>query len=175
MIMATSLSLNGQKKRKKWKQWQIFSSWAPKSLRIVTTALKFKDACSFEGKLWQNWTVLKTKGITLPTKVHIVKAMVFPVAMYGCDSWTIKKSENQRIDASELWCWRRLWRVLLTAGNSNQQILKEIIPEYSLEWLMLKLKLQYFGHLMWKANSVEKTLMLGMIEDKGRRGRQRMR
>ena len=106
---------------------------------------------------------------------HLVKAMVFPVVMYGCESWTIKKAEYQRIDAFELWCWRRLLRVPWTAGRSSQSILKEISPEYSLEGLMLKLKLQYFGHLMRRADSLEKTLMLGKNEGRRRRGRQRMR
>ena len=111
----------------------------------------------------------------LCTKVHIVKTMVFPVVMYECESWTITKAECQKIDAFELWCWRRLLRVPRTARRSNQSILKEINPEYSLEGLMLKLKLQYFGHLMWRADSVEKTLMLGKIEGRRRRGQQRMR
>ena len=119
-------------------------------------------------------SILKSRDITLPTKVHLVKAMVFPVVTYGCESWTIKKAEHQRIDASELWCWRRLLRVPWTARRSSQSILKEINPEYSLEGLMLKLKLQYFGHLMQRANSLEKTLMLGKIEGR-RRGRQSMR
>ena len=108
-------------------------------------------------------------------KFHIVKAMVFPLVMYRCESWTIKKAEHQRIDAFELWCWKRLLRVPWTARRSNLSILKEISPEYSLEWLMLKLKLQYFGHLMWKANLLEKTLMLGKIEVRKRRGWQRTR
>ena len=120
-------------------------------------------------------SILKSRDITLPTKVHLVKAMVFVVVMYGCESWTIKKTECQRIDAFELWCWRRLFRVPWTARRSNQSILKEISPGCSLEGLMLKLKLQYFGHLMQSAVSFEKTLMLGKIEGKGRRGRQRMR
>ena len=120
-------------------------------------------------------SILKSRDITLPTKVRLVKAMVFPVVMYGCESWTIKKAEHQRIDAFELWCWRRLLRVPWTARRSNQSILKEISPEYSLEGLMLKLKLQYFGHLMRRADSLEKTLMLGKIEDRRRRGQQRMR
>ena len=111
----------------------------------------------------------------MPTKVCLVKAMVFPVVMYGCQSWTIKKAERRRIDAFELWCWRRLLRVSWTAGRSNQSILKEISPECSLEELMLKLKLQYFGHLLRRADSLEKTLMLGKIEGRRRRGRQRMR
>ena len=113
--------------------------------------------------------MLKSRDITLPTKVHLVKAMVFPVVMYGYESWTIKKAEHRRIDAFELWCWRRLLRVTWTARRSNQSILKEISPEYSLEGLMLKLKLQYFGHLMWKADSFEKTLMLEKIEGGRRR------
>ena len=111
----------------------------------------------------------------MPTKVHLIKAMVFPVVMYGCKSWTLKKTEHQRIDAFELWCWRRLSRVPWTARRSNQSILKEISPEYSLEGLMLKLKLQHFGHLIRRADSLEKTLMLGKIEGRRRRGRQGMR
>ena len=120
-------------------------------------------------------SILKSRNITLPTKVCLVKAMVFPAVMYGCESRTIKKAECQRIDAFELWCWRRLLRVPWTVRRSNQPILKEISPEYSLERLMLKLKLQYFGHLMGRTDSFEKTLMLGKIEGRRRRGRQRMR
>ena len=120
-------------------------------------------------------SILKRRDITFSTKVHLVKAMVFPVVMYGCESWTIKKAERQRIDAFELWCWKRLLRVPWTARRSNQSILKEISPECSLEGLMLKLKLQYFGHLMRRADSFEKTLMLGKIEGRRRRGQQRMR
>ena len=120
-------------------------------------------------------SILKSREITLPTKVRLVKAMVFPVVMYGCESWTIKKAEHQRIDAFELWCWRRLLRVPWTAMRSSQSILKEIDPGCSLEGLMLKLKLQNFGHLMQRADSLEKTLMLGKIEGRRRRGRQRMR
>ena len=120
-------------------------------------------------------SILKSRDITLPTKVRLVKATVFPVVMYGCESWTIKKAEHQRIDAFELWCWRRLLRIPWTARRSNQSILKEISPGCSLEGLMLKLKLQYFGHLMQRADSLEKTLMLGKTEGRGRRGRQRMR
>ena len=119
-------------------------------------------------------SILKSRDITLPTKVCLVKAMVFPGVMYGCESWTIKKAERQRIDAFELWCWRRLLRVPWTARKSNHSILKEISPEYSLEGLMLKLKLQYFGHLMRRTDSLEKTLMLGKIESRKRRGRQGM-
>ena len=120
-------------------------------------------------------TILKSTDITLPTKVRLVKAMVFPVVMYGCESWTVKTAEHQRIDAFELWCWRRLLRVPWTARRSNQSILKEISPGISLEGMMLKLKLQYFGHPMRRADSLEKTLMLGGIGGRRRRGRQRMR
>ena len=115
-------------------------------------------------------SILKSRDITLPTKVCLVKAMVFPVVMYRCESWTIKKAEHRRIDAFKLWCWRRLLRVHWTAGRSNQSILKEISPEFSLEGLMLKLKLQYFGHLMRRTDSFEKSLMLGKIEGRRRRG-----
>ena len=120
-------------------------------------------------------SIFKSRDITLPTKVRLVKAMVFPVVMYGCESWTMKKAEYRRIDAFELWCWRRLLRVPWTARRSNQSILKETSPGCSLEGLMLKLKLQYFGHLMWRVDSLEKTLMLGGIGGRRRRGRQRMR
>ena len=120
-------------------------------------------------------SILKSRDIILPTKVHLVKAMVFPVVMYGCESWTVKKAERRRIDAFELWCWRRLLRVPWTARRSNQFILKEISPGCSLERLMLKLKLQYFGYLMRRTDSLEKTLMLGKIEGRRRRGRHRMR
>ena len=120
-------------------------------------------------------SMFKSRDITLPTKVRLVKAVVFPVVMYGCESWTVKKAEHQKIDAFELWCWRRLLRVPWTARRSNQSILKEISPGYSLEELMLKLKLQYFGHLMWRVDSLEKTLMLGGIVGRRKRGRQRMR
>ena len=120
-------------------------------------------------------SILKSRDIPLPTKVCLVKAMVFPVVMYGCESWTTKKAEHRRIDAFEEWCWRRLLKVPWTARRSNQSILKEISPDYSLKGLMLKLKLQYFGHLMWRADSLEKTLMLGRIKGKRRRGQQRMR
>ena len=120
-------------------------------------------------------SILKSRDVTLPTKLCLVKAMVFPVVMYGCESWTVKKAEHWRIDAFELWCWRRLLRVPWTVRRSNQSILKEISPEYSLEGLMLKLKLQYFGHLMWRTDSLEKTLMLGKIEGRRRRAWQRMR
>ena len=115
-------------------------------------------------------SIFKSRDITLPTKVHLVKAMIFPVVIYGCESWIVKKAKCRRTDAFELWCWRRLLRVLWTARRSSQSILKEISPEYSLEGLMLKLKLQYFGHLMQKTDSFEKTLMLGKIEGWRRRG-----
>ena len=120
-------------------------------------------------------SILKSRDITLPTKVHLAKAMVFPIVMYGCESWTIKKAERQKIDAFELWCWRRLLRVPWTARISNQSILKEIRPGISLEGMMLKLKLQSFGHLMWRVDSLEKTLMVGGIGGGRKRGRQRMR
>ena len=155
---------------KQWKQRQTLFLGAPKSLQMVTAAMKLKDAYSLEGRLWP---ILKSRDITLSTKVSLVKATVFPVVMYGCESWTIKKADYRRIDAFELWCWRRFLRVPWTARRSNQSILKEISS--SLEGLMLKLKLQYFGHLMWRANSFEKTLMLGKIEGRRRRGQQRMR
>ena len=120
-------------------------------------------------------SIFKSRDITLPTKVHLVKAMVFPVVIYGCESWTVKKAERRRIDAFELWCWRRLLRIPWTARTSSQSILKEISPGISLEGMMLNLKLQYFGHLMWRVDSLEKTLMLGGIGGRRRRGPQRMR
>ena len=120
-------------------------------------------------------SIFKSRDITFPTKIHLIKAMVFPVVISGCESWPIKKAECRRTDAFELWCWRRLLRLPWTARRSNQSILKEISPECSLEGLMLKLKLQYFGHLMRRTDSLEKTLMLGKIEGRRRRGRQRMR
>ena len=143
---------------------------------MVIAAMKLKDTYSLEG-IRSNFmtnldSILKSRDITLLTKVHLVKAMVFPVVMYGCESWTVKKAEHWRIDASELWCWRRHLRVPWTARRSNQSILKEISPGCSLEGLMLKLKLQYFGHLMQRADSFEKTLMLGMIDGR-RRGEDR--
>ena len=142
---------------------------------MLTAVMKLKDTCSLEKKLTNLEGKLKSKDITLPTKVRLVKAMVFPVVMYGCESWTIKKAECRRIDAFQLWCWRRLLRVPWTARRSNQSILKEISPEYSLEGLMLKLRLQNFGHLMQRTDSLEKILMRGKIEGGRRRGRQRMR
>ena len=148
----------------------VFILGAPKSLQMVTTAMKLR--CLLLGrKVRINLdSILKSRDITLPTKVRLVKPMAFPVVMYECESWTRKKSVRQRIDAFELWCWRRLLRVPWTARRSNQSFLKEIIPVCSLERLMLKLKLQYFGHLMRRADSFEKTLMLGKIEGEMRRG-----
>ena len=135
---------------------------------MVIEAMKLKDACSLVETNLDS--ILKSRDITLPAKVSLDKAMVFPVVMCGCESWTAKKAEHQRIDAFELWCWRRLLRVPWTARRSNQSILKEINPGCSLEGLMLKLKLQYFGHLMRRADSLEKTLMLGGIRGRRRRG-----
>ena len=161
---------------KHWKQWQTLFSWAPKSLQDGDCSHEIKRHLLLERKVVNNLdNILKSRDITLPTKVHLVKAVVFLVVMYGCESWTIKKAEHWRIDAFDLWCWRRLLRVPWTARRSSQSILKEISPEYSLEALMLKLKLQYFGHLMRRTDSSAETLMLGKIEDRRRRGWQRMR
>ena len=160
---------------KQWKQCETLFLGAPKSLQMVIAAMKLKDAYSLEGNMTNLDSIFKSRDITLPTKIHLVKAMIFPVVMYGCDSWTIKKAEHWRIDAFELWCWRRLLRVPWTARRSNQSILKEIRPGCSLEGLMLKLKLQYFGHLMRRADSFEKTLMLGKIEGRRKSGQWRMR
>ena len=160
---------------KQWKQWQNI---------FLSSEITADGDCSHEIKrhlllgrkaMTDLNSILKNRDIPLPTKVHLVKAMVFPVVMYGCESWTIKKVECQRIDAFELWCWRRLLRFSLAARRSYQSILKEIIPEYSLEGLMLKLKLQYFGHLMQRTDSFEKTLMLGKIESMRIRGWRRMK
>ena len=162
---------------KQWKQCQTLFWEAPKSLQMVTAAMKLKDACLLLGrKVMTNLdSIFKSRDITFLTKVRLVKAMVFPVVMYGCESWTAKKAERWRIDAFELWCWRRLLRVPWTAGRSNQSILQEINPGISLEEMMLKLKFQYFGHLMRRVDSLGKTLMLGGIGGRRRRGRQRMR
>ena len=154
--------------RKQWKQWLTLFWGAPKSLQMVSAAMKLKDAYSLE--VMTNLDSILKQRIILSTKIRLVKAMVFPVVMYGCESWTIKKAECQRIDAFELWCWRKLLRVPWTVTRSNQSILKEISPGCSLEGLMLKLNLQYFGHLMGRADSFEKTLMLGKIAGRGRRG-----
>ena len=174
------------------KQWETLFWGAPKSLQMVTATMKLKDACSLEKKTMANLdSILKSRDITLPTKVCLVKAMFYPGAaisgvaqsrtrlkrlsssssMYGCESWTIKKAECWRPDAFEQWCWRRLLRVSWTWQRSNESILEEISPEYSLEGLMLKRKLQYLGHQMWRTDSFEKTLMLGKFEVRRRRGR----
>ena len=155
---------------KQWKHWQTLFWGAPKSLQMVTATMKLNDACSLEEKLWPSHNILKSRDITLATKVYLVKIMVFPVVLYGWESWTIKKAEHWRIDIFELWCWRRFLRVPWTARRSNQFLLKDLNPEYSLEGLMLKLKFQSFGHLMWRADSFEKTLMLEKIEGRRRRG-----
>ena len=160
---------------KQWKQWQTLFFWAPKPLQMVTADVKLRRLLLRIKVMTNLDSILKSRDITLPKKVHLVKAMVFPVAVYGCERWTIKKADHRRSDAFELWCWRRLLRVPWTVRRSNQSILKEISPGCSLEGLMLKLKLQYFGHLMRKADLFEKTLMLGKIESRRRRGRQRMR
>ena len=155
---------------KQWKQCQnLFFLGGSKITADGDCSREIKRRLFLGRKVMTNLdSILKSRDITLPTKVHLVKAMVFPVVMYGCESWTIKKAEHRRSDAFELWCWRRLLRVPCTARRSNQSILKEISPEYSREGLILKLKLQYFGHLMQRADSLEKTLMLGKTE--GRRG-----
>ena len=161
---------------KKWKQCQTLFLGASKSLQMVTAAMELKRRLLLGRKVMTNLDgILKSKDITLSTKVRLIKAMVFPVVMYGCESWTIKKAECQRTDAFELWCWRRLLRVPWTARRSNQSILKEISPGCSLKGLMLKLKLQYFGHMMQRADSFEETVMLGRIEGRRKRGQQRMR
>ena len=163
-------------RRGKWKEWQISSSWAPKITLGGDCSHEIRRRLLLGRKAMTNLdSVLKSRDITLLTKVHIVKAMVFPVVTYSCESWTIKKAECQRIDAFKLWCWRRLLKVPWTARRSNQAILREIHPEYSLEGLMLKLKLQYFCHLMQTDNSLEKPLMLGKIKGRRTRGRQWMR
>ena len=160
---------------KQWKQWQTV---------FLGSKITADGDCSHEIKrrlllgrkvMTNLGSVLESRDITLPTKVHLVKAMIFPIVMYGGESWNIKKAERKRMDASEMWCWRRLLRVPWNARRSNQSILKEISTKYSLEGPKLKLKLQYFGHLMWRTDSFEKTLMKGKIEDKRRRGQQRMR
>ena len=161
---------------KQWKQWQTLLFWGSKITADGDCSHEVKRLLLLGRKVMTNPdSILTSRDITLPTEVHLVKAMVFPVVIYGCDSWTVKKAECQKIDAFELWCWRRLLRVPWTARRSNQSILKEISPECSLEGLILKLKLQYFGHLMWRAVSLEKTLMLWVIGGRRRRGRKRMR
>ena len=158
---------------KQWKQCQTLFFGVPKSLQI---SHEIKRRLLLERKVMTNLdNILKNRDITLPTNVCLVTAMVFPIVMYGCESWTIKKAERRGIDAFELWCWRRLLRVPWTARRSNQSILKDISPRCSLEGMILKLKLQYFGHLMRRVDSLEKTLMLGGIGGRRRRGQQRMR
>ena len=161
---------------KQWKQWQTLFLGGSKITAHGDFSHEIKRHLLLGRKVMTHLdSILKSIDITLTTKVRLVKAMVFPVVMYGCESWTIRKAEHWRIDAVELWCWRRLLRVPWTATRSNQSILKEIRPGCSLEELMLKLKLQYFGHLMRRVDSLEKTLMLGNIEDRRRRGWQNMR
>ena len=157
---------------KQWKQCQTLFFLDSKITADDDCSHEIKRRLFFGRKVMTNLDgIFKSRDITLPTKVCLVKAMVFPVVMYGCESWTVKKAEYRRIDAFELWCWRRLLRVPWTARRSNQSILKEISPGCSLEGLMLKLKLQYFGHLMRRVDSLEKTLMLGGIQGRRRRGR----
>ena len=158
---------------KQWKQWETLFFWTPKSLQTMTEEIE-RHLLLGRKAMTKLDSILKIRDFTLPAKVRVVKAMVFPVVMYGCESWTIKKVEHQRIDALELWCRRRLLRVPGTARRSNPSILKEVSPEHPLEGLMLKLKLQYFGYLMWRTSSLEKTLMMGKREGR-RRGGQRMR
>ena len=156
---------------KQWKQCQNLFLGGSKITADGDCSHEIKRCILLERKVMTNLdSILKSRDITLSTKVHLVKAMVFPVVMYGCESWTIKKAKHRRIYAFELWCWRRLLRIPWTSRRANQSILEEISPEYSLEGLMLKLKLQYFGQLMQRANSFEKTLMLGKIEARRRRG-----
>ena len=160
---------------KQWKQWLTFFFWAPKSLD-GDCRHEIKRRLLPGRKVMTNLdSIVKSRDVALSTKIRLVKAMVFPMVMYGCESWTIKKAEHWKIEAFQLWCWRRLLRVPWTARRSNQSILKEISPGCSLEGLMLKLKCQYLGHLMRRVDSFEKTLMLGKIEGRRRRGRQRMR
>ena len=155
---------------------RLYILGAPKSLQMVTAAMKLKRCLLLGRKVMTNSdNILKSRDITLPTKVHVIKAMVFPVVMYGCESWTIKKAERWRINVFELWCWRRLLRVPWPVRRSNQSILKEISSKYSLEGQMLNLKLQYFGYLLQRTDSFEKTLMLGKIEGRRWRERQRIR
>ena len=164
---------------KQWKQWLTlfyFIFWPNKITADGDCSHEIKRRLLLGRKVMTNLdSILKSRDITLPTKVHLDKAMVFPIVMYGCESWTIKKAEHQRIDAFEVWCWRRLLRVPWTARRSNQSILKDISPRCSLEGLMLKLKLQYFGHLMRRIDLLVKTLLLGGIGGRRRRGWQRMR
>ena len=161
---------------KQWKHCQSFFFFCSKITADGDCSHEIKIRLLLGRKVMTNLgSIFKSRDITLLTKVHLVKAMVFPVVMYGCESWTIKKAEHRRIDAFELWCWRRLLRVPSTARRSNLSVSKEINPRYSIEGPMLKLQLQYFGHLMWRTDSLEKTLILGKIEGRRRRGQQQMR
>ena len=160
---------------KQWKQWQTLFSWAPKSLWMVTAAIKLKDSSSLEKSYDQTTQHIKKQRHYFANRCPSSQSYGFPVVMYGCESWNIKKAEQWRTDCFELWCWRRLLRATWTARSSSQFILKEISPRCSLEGVMLKLKLQYFGHLMRRVDSLEKTLMLGGIGGRRRRGQQRMR
>ena len=174
-IVASGPFTSWQKEGEKWKQWQIFSSWALQSLWTVTVAMKLERRLLLGRKAMTNLdSILKSRDITLPTKAHIVKAMVFQIVMHRCECWTIRKAEHQRIDAFKLWCWRRSWESLEQQGDQTYQSSSiGKTKEYSLEGLMLKL--QYFGHLIQTANSLEKTPILGKMEGKKRRGWQRMK
>ena len=175
-IMASGLITSWQIHGEAMETVRDFTFWGSKITADGDGSHEIKRHLLLERKVMTNLdSILKSRDITLPTKVHLVRSMVFPIVMYGCESWTIKKAEHWKIDAFELWCWRRLLRVPWTARKSSKSILKEISPEHSLEGLMLNLKLQYFGHLMWRTDSMEKTLMLGMIKGERRRGWQRMR
>ena len=174
-IIASSPITSWQIDEEKWKQWHALFSWAPKSLWMVTAAMKLRHLLLGRKVMTNLDSILKSRDMTLPTKVCILKAMGFPVVMYRCESWPIKKAECRRINAFELWCWRRLLTVSWTPRRSSQSILKEINTEYSLQGLMLKLKLQYFGHLVQRADLLEETLMLGKIEGRRRRGQPKMR
>ena len=160
---------------KQWKQWQTLFSWAPKSLQMVTEDMKLKDSCSLEESYNKHRQHIKKQGHYFANKSPSSQIMGFPEIMYGCESWSIKKAEHWRIDGFEVWCWRKLLRIPWTARRSNQSIVKEISPGCSVEGQLLKLKHQYFGHLMWRADSFEKILMLGKFEGTRRRGQQRMR
>ena len=174
-IMASCLITSWEIDGRQWKQCQILILWSPKSLQMVIAAMKLRRLLLGRKVTTNLDSILKSRDITLSTKVCLVKAMVFPVVMYGCECWTVKKAESWRIDDFELWYWRRLLRIPWTARRSKQSILKDINPGCSLEGLMLKLKVQYFGHLMQRTYLLEKTLMLGGIGGRRRRGRQRMR
>ena len=164
-------SLHGKQKREKWKQGQILYSWAPKSLKMITAAMKLRYLLLGRKAVTNLDGVLISRDITLPTKVHIVITMVLPIVIYRCENWSIKTAECQKIDAFKSWCWRRLLRIPWTARRSYQSVLKEISPQYLLEKLFLNLKLQYSGHLIRRANSLEKTLMLERLKAKEGVGR----